>query len=73
MESLTESVIGNINHRNLEHSHELLRGYTNIFASNIYQSLSGMIQKKKDIVVVKRDKDSNKSVYPKCRFAFVIN
>ena len=47
MESLTESVIGNINHRNLEHSHELLRGYTNIFASNIYQSLSGMIQKKR--------------------------
>ena len=50
---------------NLEHFHEFLRGYTDIFNNNIYatkdytyHNLCGMIQKK-DIVVVKGDKDSS--------------
>ena len=64
MESLADSVKGNIDHKNLEHFHEFLRGYTDIFTNNIYatkdytyHSLCGMIQNK-DIVVVKGDKDS---------------
>ena len=50
---------------NLEHFHEFLRGYTDIFNNNIYatkdytyHNLRGMIQKK-DIVVAKGDKDSS--------------
>ena len=65
MESLAESVKGNINHKNLEHFHEFLHGYTDIFSNNIYatkdytyHNLCGMIQNK-DIAVVKGDKDSS--------------
>ena len=65
MESLADSVKGNIDHKNLEHFHEFLRGYTDIFTNNIYatkdytyHNLRGMIQNK-DIVVVKGDKDSS--------------
>ena len=36
MESLADSVKDNIDHKNLEHFHEFLRGYTNIFTNNIY-------------------------------------
>ena len=50
---------------NLEHFHEFLRGYTDIFNNNIYatkdytyHNFRGMIQKK-DIVVAKGDKDSS--------------
>ena len=64
MESLAESVKGNIDHKNLEHFHEFLRGYTDIFTNNIYatkdytyHNLRGMIQNKN--VVVKGDKDSS--------------
>ena len=49
----------------MEHFHEFLRGYTDIFTNNIYatkdytyHNLRGMIQNK-DIVVVKGDKDSS--------------
>ena len=49
----------------LEHFHEFLRGYTDIFNNNIYatkdytyHNLRDMIQKK-DIVVAKGDKDSS--------------
>ena len=59
MESLADSVKGNIDHEDLEHFHEFLRGYTNIFTNNIYAAKDhiyhnhrGMIQNK-DIVVVK--------------------
>ena len=65
MEFLADSIKGNIDHKNLEHFHKFLRGYTNIFTNNIYatkdytyHNLRGMIQKK-DIVVVKGDKDSS--------------
>ena len=65
MESLADSIKGNIDHKNLEHFHEFLLGYTNIFTNNIYatkdytyHNLRGMIQNK-DIVVVKGDKDSS--------------
>ena len=54
MESLAESVKGSIDHKNLEHFHEFLRGYTDIFTNNIYatkdytyHNLRGMIQNKK--------------------------
>ena len=63
MEFLAENIKSNIYHKNLEHFHEFLHGYTNIFTNNIYatkdytyHNLSGMIQNK-DIVVVKGDKD----------------
>ena len=65
MEFLADSIKGNIDHKNLEHFHKFLRGYTNIFTNNIYatkdytyHNLRGMIQNK-DIVVVKGDKDSS--------------
>ena len=65
IESLADSIKRNINHKNLEHFHEFLRGYTDIFTNNIYatkdytyHNLRGMIQNK-DIVVVKGDKDSS--------------
>ena len=65
MESLADSVKGNINHKNLAHFHEFLRGYTDIFTNNIYvikdytyHNLCGMIQNK-DIAVAKGDKDSS--------------
>ena len=65
MESLADSLKGNIDHENLEHFHEFLRGYTDIFTNNIYatkdytyHNLCRMIQHK-DVVVVKGDKDSN--------------
>ena len=64
MESLGDSVKGNIDHKNLEHFHEFLRGYTDIFTNNIYvtkdytyHNLHGLIQNK-DIVVLKGDKVS---------------
>ena len=63
IESLADCVKGNINHKNLEHFHEFLHGYTDIFTNNIYatkdynhHNLGGMIQNN-DIVVVKGDKD----------------
>ena len=52
-ESLADSVKGHINHKNLEHFHEILCGYTDIFINNIYDTkdytyhnLRDMIQKK---------------------------
>ena len=63
-ESLVDSVKGNIDHKDLEHFHDFLRGYTDIFTNNIYatkdytyHNVRGMIQNKV-IVVVKSDKDS---------------
>ena len=54
IESLADSVKGNINHKNLEHLehfHEFLRHYTDVFINNIYatkdytyHNLHGMIQ-----------------------------
>ena len=51
--------------KHLQHFHEFLRGYTDIFSNNIYatkdytyHNLRGMIQNK-DIIVVKGDKDSS--------------
>ena len=65
MESLADSVKGNIDYKDLEHFHEFLCGYTDIFTNNIYvtkdytyHNLHGMIQNK-NIVVVKGDKDSS--------------
>ena len=65
MESLADSVKGNIDHKHLENFQEFLRGYTDIFTNNVYatkdytyHNLRGMI-KNKDIVVVKGDKDSS--------------
>ena len=59
MESLADRVKGNIDHKNLEHFHEFLRGYTDIFTNNIYatkdytyHNLHSTIQNK-DTVVVK--------------------
>ena len=63
--SLVYNIKGNIDDKNLEHFHEFLRGYTDIFTNNIYttkdytyHNLRDMIQTK-DIVVVKGDKDSS--------------
>ena len=36
MESLTDSVKGISDQKNLEHFHEFLQGYTDIFSINIY-------------------------------------
>ena len=65
MEPLVDTVKDNMDHKNLEHFREFLRGYTDIFTNNIYatkdytyHNLPGMIQNK-DIVVVKGDKDSS--------------
>ena len=65
MESLTDSIKGDVD---LEHFHEFLRGYTDIFTNNIYatsdytyHNLRGMIQNK-DIAVVKGDKDENENI-----------
>ena len=65
VESLADSIKGNINHKNLKHFHEFLWGYTDIFTNNIYaakdytyHNLRGMIWNK-DIVVVKGDKGSS--------------
>ena len=62
MESLTDSIKGDVD---LEHFHEFLRSYTDIFTNKIYatkdyiyHNLRGMIRNN-DIVVVKGDKDSN--------------
>ena len=64
MESLADNAKGNIDHKNLEHFHEFLRGYTDIFTNNIYatkdytyHNLRGMIQNK-DSAVAKGDQDS---------------
>ena len=72
-ESLADSVKENIDYKDLEHFHEFLRGYTDIFANNIYatkdytcHNLRGMIQNK-DIVVVKGHKDSNAVIMKKIR------
>ena len=71
MESLADSIKSNIHHKNLEHFHEFLRGYTDIFTNNIYATkdytyhdLRRMIQNE-DIVVVKRDKDSSAVIMKK--------
>ena len=68
IESLADSVKGNIDHKDIGHFHELLRGYIDIFTNNIYaakdytyHSLRGMIQNK-DIAVVKGDRDSGKII-----------
>ena len=65
METLADSVKGDIDHKDLEHFHEFLRGYTDIFIKNIYatkdytyHNLRGIIQNK-NIAVVKGDKDSS--------------
>ena len=65
MESLGDSIKGNIDHKDLDHFHEFLRGYTDVFINNIYatkdytyHNVRGMIQNK-DSVVVKGDKDSS--------------
>ena len=65
MESLADSVKDNIDYNDLEHFHEFLRGYTDIFTNNIYaakdytdHNVRGMVQNK-DIAVVKGDKDFN--------------
>ena len=65
MESLADSIKGNIDHKNLEHFHEFLCGYTDIFTNNIYATkdytyynLCCMIQSK-NIVAVKDNKDSS--------------
>ena len=36
METLADSVKGNIDHKSLEHLHEFLRGYSDIFTNNVY-------------------------------------
>ena len=36
MESLADSIKGNIDHKNLEHFHDFLHLYTDIFTNNIY-------------------------------------
>ena len=71
MEPLADSIKGNIDHKNSEHFHEFLRGYTDIFTNNIYatkdytdHNLRGIIQNK-DIVVVKGDKDSSAVIMKK--------
>ena len=50
MESLADNVKDDIDHKDLEHFHEFLRGYTDIFTNNIYatkdctyHNLHGMI------------------------------
>ena len=65
MESLADSIKGNIDHKNLEHFCEFLCGYTDVFTNSIYatkdytyHNLCGIIQNK-DIVVVRGDKDSS--------------
>ena len=64
MESLADSIKCNIDHKDLQHFHEFLCGYTDTFTDNIYATkdytynFCGMIQNK-DIVVVKGDKDSS--------------
>ena len=61
MEPLADRVKGNIDHKNLEHFHEFLRRYTDIFINSTdatkyysYLNLRSTIQNK-DIVVVKSD------------------
>ena len=39
MESVVGSVKGNIDHKNLEHFHEFLCGYTDIFTNNMLQKI----------------------------------
>ena len=75
IESLVDSVKGNIDHKNLEHFHEFLSDYTHIFTDNIYatkdytyHNLRGMIQNK-GIVVVKGDKDSSVVIMKKSDYA----
>ena len=64
MESLADSIKCNIDHKDLQHFHEFLCGYTDTFTNNIYATkdytynFCRMIQNK-DIVVVKGDKDSS--------------
>ena len=73
IESLADSIKGNIDHKNLENFHEFLRGYTDIFTNNIYSTkdytyhnFCGMIQNK-DILVGKGDKDSSVVIMKKIR------
>ena len=63
--SLAYNIKGNIDDKNIEHFHEFLRGYTDIFTNKIYaakgytyHSLRDMIQTKSN-VVVKGDKGSS--------------
>ena len=65
--SLAYNIKGNNDDKNLEHFHEFLCVYTDIFSNNIfatkdkdytYHNLSDMIQTK-NIVVTKGEKDSN--------------
>ena len=79
MESLADSVKGNIDHKNLKHFHEFLRSYTDIFTNNIYavknytyHNLRGMIQNK-DVVVVKGDKDSSVVIIRKSDYVTKLN
>ena len=71
MESFADSLKGKIDHKNLEHFHEFLHGYANIFTNNTYatrdytyHNLCGII-KNKDIVVVKGDKDCSAVIMKK--------
>ena len=65
MESLTDSLKGNIDHKNLEHFHEFLRGYTDKDFN--YHNLRSMILNK-GIAVVKGDKDSSVVIMKKSRY-----
>ena len=64
IESLADGIKHNIDNKDLEHFHEILRCYTDIFTNSIYatkdytyHNLRGMIENK-DTVVAKCDKDS---------------
>ena len=65
MESLTDSLKGNIDHKNLEHFHEFLRGYTDKDFN--YHNLRSMILNK-GIAVVKGDKDSSVVIMKKSHY-----
>ena len=69
MASVAVNVRDRIDHRNLEHFHEFLRGYTYILINNIlatkgytYHNLSGLIQSK-DIVVVEGGKSDQNTFF----------
>ena len=64
METLADSAKGNIDHKSLEHLHEFLRGYSDIFTNNIYatkdytyHNFGAMIQNK--LQLSKGDKNSS--------------
>ena len=79
MESLANSVKGNIDRKNLEHVHELLLRYAYIFTNYIYatkdylyHNLCGTTQNK-DIVVVKGDKVSSVVIMKKSDYVTKLN